>query len=247
MMMPFPWALMCGDCPPARGKRRGLTSIAADAQIDFSEECLSLLLSLRRYEHLRGTEMSEGSGMFVFIDKTYFKPTAEGWLFKEPGIWPRRTYRLTDAQKAGLVKPVRWMLVVIFTLTVAILQTRDLLSDSLSFSPWLSLAIAVIAGMIVLWIYVAVFIRPVLSDLTPTDERITFGDQVRMQAAALPKALIIVWLTLFLVVVILGVGMGFVDGWDLEDVGVIAFCAIMSLYPAVLLVIRSRQSNALRQ
>ena len=182
--------------------------------------------------------VSDRSGMFGFIDKMYFKPTDQGWLFKEPGLWRRKTYCVTDAQRMRLVKPVRWMTLVMIIVVIAGVEMQAFVSDSLHVSSWLAMATTVVLALVVFWIYLAVLFRPNLSGLQPTDDRITFSDQFRMQASGLPKPLVIVWLVGCLGFVILGLAISFIDGWHLENVLGIAFFATLGTYPAALLFFR---------
>jgi hypothetical protein len=190
--------------------------------------------------------MSDGSGMFGFIDKMYFKPTEKGWLFKEPSIWPRRTYLVTDAQKMRLAKPVRWMNLVMLIVVIAAIEMQGLVSDRLHLSFWLGMALVTVSALVVFWIYVTLFVRPNLSGLMQTDERITFSDQFRMQATMLPKPLMLVWLVICLAFVAIGLWLSFIEGLDLKGAAAIGFFAIIGAYPAALLVVRNRRSKALK-
>lgn len=185
--------------------------------------------------------MSNGSGMFGFIDKMYFKPIDKGWLFKEPAVWPRRTYVVTDAQKMRLARPVRWMSLVMLIVVIAGIQMQGFVSDRLHLSSWLGMAIVTLSALVVFWIYVALFVRPNLSGLTQTDERITWSDQFQMQATMLPKPVMIVWLVICLAFVAVGLWLNFIDGLDLKGAAAIGFFAIIGGYPAALLVVRSRR------
>ena len=118
--------------------------------------------------------VSERSGMFGFIDNMYFKPTDKGWLFKEPGLWRRKTYCVTDAQRMRLIRPVRWMTVVMIAVVIVGFQLQDLVSNSFHMPSWLAMTTSVVLALIFFWIYLAVFFRPNLSELTPTDARISF-------------------------------------------------------------------------
>lgn len=189
--------------------------------------------------------MSAGSGMFGFIDNIYFKPTENGWLFKEPSVWPRRTYLLTGAQKMRLTAPVRWMNLVVLVIVIAGLQVQEFVSDRLHVSSWFGMTMIVVLAWITIWIYVALFIRPNLSGLTPTDERITWFDQFQMQATMLPMPLMIVWLVICLALVAVGLWISSIDGLDVKGAASIGFFAILGIYPAALLVARSR-SKALK-
>jgi len=185
--------------------------------------------------------------MFGFIDKLYFKPAEEGWVFKEPALWRRKTYLLTDAEKMRMVGPVRWMSFVMAIIVIVAIEIQDFVSDRFHVSSGLALAAVIIVATAISWAYVAVFVRPHLSGLTATDERITFSDQLRMQAAALPRPLVIVWLVACMAFVAIGLGMSLLDGWDWKDAAGVALFAVFAAYPAALLVVRGRQSKALRQ
>jgi uncharacterized membrane protein len=179
--------------------------------------------------------MRDGSRIFGFIDNLYFSHTEKGWLFKEPSVWPRRTYLLTDGQKMRLARPVRWMNFVMLIILIAGLQIQGLVTDWLHVSAWFGMAIVVVSAVIVFWIYVALFVRPKLSSLTPTNERITWSRQFKAQATGLSKPLIVVWLVVCLAFVGLGLWMSFIDGWDLKGVASIGFFVILGIYPAALL------------
>ena len=191
--------------------------------------------------------MNDRAGMFGFIDKMYFKPTERGWLFKEPALWRRRTYLLTDAQKMRLVRPVRWMSLVSLIIVIVAIQALDVVSDRFHVSFWLSMAMVVAGAMVLTWIYLTLAFRPLLSGLTPTNERFTFSDQIRLQATGLPMALIIFWLVGCLAFVVLGSGLVFVDGWDWKDGAGIVFFATLGVYPAMLLVLRARKLRNVTQ
>lgn len=191
--------------------------------------------------------MNDRSGIFGFIDKLNFKPTDKGWVYKEPALWRRKTYLLSDAEKMRLVRPVRLMSIVMAIIVMVAIGIQDFVSDRFSVSPTLTLAVVTIVAMVISWTYVAIFMRPHLSGLTATDERITFFDQIRMQAAALPRPLVIVWLVACLAFVAVGLGMTILDGWDWKDAAGVALFAVFAAYPAALLVVRGRQAKVLRQ
>lgn len=176
--------------------------------------------------------------MFKFIDKMYFKPTDKGWLFKEPGLWRRRTYCVTDTQRMRLIRPVRWMTLVTIVVVLAGIQLQEFVSNRFHMSFWVSMTTSVVLALIVFWIYLTVFFRPNLSGLTPTDDRITFSDQFQMQAQGLPRWLVIVWLLICLGFVILGLAISFIEGWHLENVFGIAFFTMLGAYPAALMFFR---------
>ena len=191
--------------------------------------------------------MSNRPGMFGFIDRMYFKPTEKGWLFKEPALWRRRTYLLTDTEKMRLVGPVRWMSFAALVLIVAGIQAQDFVADHLHVPSILAAVAIAAAAMTGFWIYTAVFFHPLLSGLMPTNERITFSDQMRMQAIGLPMSVMIVWLVACLTFVILGSGVAFLDGWDWKDAAGIALFAILGVYPVMLLVLRARNVQTVSQ
>ena len=182
--------------------------------------------------------MEDRPKMLGFIDKMYFKPTDKGWLFREPGLWRRRTFRVTDAQRMRLIRPMRWMTLVTIVVVIAGIQLQDFVSSRFRVSSWLSITTSVVLALIFFWIYLAVFFRPKLSGLTPTDDRITFSDQFRMQAKELPGWLVIVWLLSCSGFVILGLAISFIEGWHWEDFFGIAFFTMLGTYPAALLFFR---------
>jgi hypothetical protein len=191
--------------------------------------------------------MDDRREMFGFIDRIYFKPTDNGWLFKEPAFWRRRTFLLTDSEKMRLVRPMRWLSLVSLILIIVAIEAQDFLSDRFHISFGWGMAVAVVLATVAAWSYVNVVLRPLLSGLTPTTERITFLDQFRMQAAALPVPLMTVWLIAALGFVILGLGIFFHGSWNWEDAIGIALFATIAVYPAALLVVRARQSRASRR
>ena len=52
------------------------------------------------------------------LEEISFKRAQDGWVFRSPSIWPRRTYLVTDAKKAAPVKPLRRMLMVQFVMII---------------------------------------------------------------------------------------------------------------------------------
>jgi len=163
-------------------------------------------------------------------DEISFKRVNDGWLFAPP-VWPRRTYLVTDAQKAGLSKPLRrlmWMqlgaiAVVCFVLS-AFLAGRDQMTY------WVGFGSAALVMMALSWAYSAVVMRPLLIGLVPTQERITFADRFQRQAEAIPNAVIIIMGLLSLMLFVAGALVSLKAKLDLQMIcGMVVF-GILSLY-----------------
>lgn len=177
------------------------------------------------------------------LDEMAFKRSGDGWLFTAPGFWFwRRTYRMTDEQKAKLVGPLRrmwWFQLVAIMVAVFIgFQLQDYYLPSAN---WLGVPIAILALMIAFWVYVAVAIRPLLSDLTPSEERITFSDRFEWQAKTYPVALIIAMFLTCLMFVAAGIAVAILGEWSLTDILAMAFFGILAVYWAALLRMKRRQ------
>lgn len=133
-----------------------------------------------------------GQGLSSGMVESFFKPGPEGWLFAVPLVWPRRTYLVTDEQKASLFGPLRriWWTQTL-TSIVAAIGLLTFLEDQ----PALTQVIVIGSAMVVIFIlssvYAALMIRPLLVGIPATNERISFSDQFKARAVALPKVFLI--------------------------------------------------------
>lgn len=185
--------------------------------------------------------MSKFSWVLGGVEELSFKRAHDGWLFTSQTVWPRRTYLVTDAQKANLVGPLRRMLAVQFVLIIVVVFASMNLAENYEPSTrWLVLGIALVAGTFLSWLYWAFAIRPLVAGLVPTDERITFSDRFKRQATIFPKAVIIVMLLGSLVLFAGGVAVSLHGAWDLMDVAGIVFFGILSVYWVALFVTKQR-------
>lgn len=185
--------------------------------------------------------MSKFGWVLGGMEELSFKRAHDGWLFTSPTMWPRRTYQVTDAQKAALVGPLRRMLAVQFVLIIVIVfAAMSLAENSQPSTRWLIIGAALIAGTLLSWLCWAVAIRPVVSSLVPTDERITFSDRFKRQATIFPKALIVVMLLGSLVLFAGGVAVSLHGARNLTDVAGATFFGILSAYWIALFVAKQR-------
>lgn len=176
------------------------------------------------------------------IEATSFKRRPDVWLFEVPRMWPRRTYLVTDEQKAMLVKPLirmQWALYLIalvgFILCVKILQDQDSLT----------LLIVLVGGVLVVglifsFIYTEVVIRPLLAGLPITSDRIRFSDKFKAQIALLPRALIICAVLFSFIMFAGGFVAGLLDGWDSFEIAMAVVFGSMTLVYIGVFVIRQR-------
>ncbi len=185
--------------------------------------------------------MSKFGWILGGLEEISFKRAQDGWVFRSPSIWPRRTYLVTDAQKANLVGPLRRMLAVQFVLIIVIVFVSMNLAENYEpLTRWLIFGIALVAGTFLSWLYWAFAIRPLVSGLVPTDERITFSDRFKRQATIFPKAVIIVMLLGSLVLFSGSVAVSLHGARDLIDITGAAFFGILSVYWIALFVVKQR-------
>lgn len=185
--------------------------------------------------------MSKFGWVLGGVEELSFKRAHDGWLFTSPTVWPRRTYLVTDAQKANLVGALRRMLAVQLVLIfVAVFGATTLAENYEPLTRWLVFGIAAVAATFLSWLYWAFSIRPLVAGLAPTDERITFSDRFKRQATIFPKAVIIVMLLGSLVLFAGGVAVSLHGAWDLMDVAGIVFFGILSVYWIALFVAKQR-------
>lgn len=188
--------------------------------------------------------MGKFGWVFGGVEELSFKRAHDGWLFTSPTMWPRRTYQVTDAQKAELVGPLRRMLAVQFVLIIVIVFVALSLAENYGASTrWLIIGMALVAGALLSWLNWALAIRPLVSGLAPTDERITFSDRFKRQAAIFPKALIVVMLLGSLVLFGGGVAVSLHGARDLMDIAGAAFFGILTVYWIALFVAKQRTAN----
>ncbi len=185
--------------------------------------------------------MSKFGWVLGGLEELSFKRAHDGWLFTSPTIWPRRTYLVTDAQKAKLVGPLRWMLALQFVLIIVIVFVAMSLAQNYAPSTrWLIIGLALVVGTFLSWLSWAFAIRPLVSGLVPTDERITFSDRFKRQATIFPKAVIIVMLLGSLVLFAGGVAVSLHGARDLTDIAGAMFFGILTVYWIALFVAKQR-------
>src|SRR5665213_86125 len=100
-----------------------------------------------REDHIRKSGQGLGSGMV----ESFFKRRPADWLFAAPLMWPRRTYLVTDEQKARLIEALRcmWWTQILTGIVAAIgllifLQDRPALTQAIVLG-------SVVVGIFILW------------------------------------------------------------------------------------------------
>ncbi len=185
--------------------------------------------------------MSKFGWVLGGLEELSFKRAHDGWLFTSRTVWPRRTYLVTDAQKANLVGPLRRMLAVQFVLIIVfVIIATNLAANYEPSTRWLIFGVTMVAATFLSWLYWAFAIRPLVSGLVPTDERITFSDRFKRQATIFPKAVIIVMLLGSLVLFAGGVAVSLHGARDLMDIAGAMFFGILSVYWIALFVAKQR-------
>jgi hypothetical protein len=185
--------------------------------------------------------MSKFGWVLGGVEELSFKRAHDGWLFTSPTVWPRRTYLLTDAQKANLVGPLHRMLAVQLVLIfVTVFGAMTLAENYETLNRWLVFGIAPVAVTFLSWLYWALAIRPLVAGLAPTDERITFSDRFKRQATIFPKGFIIIMLLGSLVLFAAGVAVLLHGALDLMEVAGIVFFGMLSVYWIALFVAKQR-------
>jgi hypothetical protein len=126
------------------------------------------------------------------LDRLYvssFKRASNGWLFEPRLFLARRTYLVTDEQKATLLGALRRLSIIqSLAVIVTLFAANTLLANHLHLGlDWLlDLGLKMVVLFFVLtilsWVYAALIIRPLLSGVTLVDEHITFSDRLRQQA-----------------------------------------------------------------
>jgi hypothetical protein len=186
--------------------------------------------------------MSKWSWRLTRPEELCFKPVPGGWLFAVPLVWPKRTYLLTDEQKATLSGPLRRMIFVQMVVGIAAAGiVPGLLENRAQLVQWLAIAAICVAIVLASTIYGAIVIRPRLAGLTETTQRITYMDRFRRQAMTYPKPMIVALLLCSLLLFVGDLALGFTERWDLTTViGSILF-GLTTLHSIALLVMRIRQ------
>lgn len=162
--------------------------------------------------------------------ESFFKPGPGGWLFAGPLVWPRRTYLVTDEQKATLFGPLRriWWTQTL-TSIVAAIGLLTFLEDQ----PALTQVIIIGGAMVVIFIlssvYAALMIRPLLVGIPATNERISFLDQFKARAVALPKAFLIGGAVISLVFFVVGLAFALGGETDLGTILSTVFFGVLTL------------------
>lgn len=172
-----------------------------------------------------------GQGLSSGMVESFFKRRPEGWLFAMPLVWPRRTYLVTDEQKASLVGPLRRMWwTQILTGIVAVIGLLTFLEDQ----PALTQVIVVGSAMVVFFIlqsgYAALMIRPLLVGIPATDERISFSDQFKARAVALPKVFLIGGAVISLLFFVVGLALALGGETDLATILSTVFFGVLTLF-----------------
>jgi hypothetical protein len=171
-----------------------------------------------------------GQGLSSGMVESFFKRRPEGWLFAMPLVWPRRTYLVTDKQKASLVGPLRRMWwTQISTGIVAVIGLLTFLEDQ----PALTQVIVVGSAMVVVFIlqsvYAALMIRPLLVGIPTTNERISFSDQFKARAVALPKVFLIGGAVISLLFFVVGLALALGAETDLATILSTVFFGVLTL------------------
>jgi hypothetical protein len=180
---------------------------------------------------------------FRHIEELCFKPTSGGWLLVVPFAWPKRTYLVTDVQKAALSKQLRRLLIVQMVVGIAAAcAVPGLLENQTSLIQWMAIAaicsVIILAGMA----YTAIAIRPRLAGLSQSEARITYMDRFKRQAAIYPMAMIIALLLCSAVLFAGDLALGITQRWDLTTaIGAVLF-GLTTLHAVALLIMRVRLS-----
>ncbi len=104
--------------------------------------------------------MSKFEWILGGLKEISFKRAQDGWVFRSPSIWPRRTYLMTDAQKVALVKPLRRMLMVQFGMIIVLVVVSNLTANYEPWTRWLVFGIATVVLIFLSWLYVVFALRP---------------------------------------------------------------------------------------
>ena len=168
-------------------------------------------------------------------EESSFKQRPDGWLFAAPYIWPRRTYLVTDEQKARLGKALRrmwWGQMLASIIVVIVLLT--LLENQPPLRLWLAVGVAMVVLTALSSAYSAFAFRPLLAGLPPANERITRSDVFRTRAETLPTWLVTVLALGSLVLFAGGLLTGSAQKWDLSAIlGTLFFGALSLFYIAL--------------
>lgn len=182
---------------------------------------------------------------FAQMAELPFKPVAGGYVYQAPSPWllmGGRRFRVTEAQKTELVARHRSMMRALFWLVVvggaiggpiAAAFMHDQGWKMLVTCGLVGLAIGYAANM---WLVLKV--RPMLGQLTPTDERITRSDKFKRQALVYSPRFMIVFGLLSLALTALEVwrGVSGPHGWDFIAVFGTALFGACTVYWAALYV-----------
>lgn len=181
-------------------------------------------------------------------DEMSFKRAPDGWLFSLPFIWSRRTYLVTDAQRELLALPLRrtmWgVFLSVILLIVVMAQIGSVGQNYHAPEYWVAYALLGGVIMVLAWAYVTIATRPLLTQLVPTQQRITYADRFRRQATLLPTALIIVGGLFSFAFFALGVAASLTSRWDLSLIFGSAFFGILTAYWVVLFIVKRSMQHA---
>jgi len=182
-----------------------------------------------------------------------FKPVADGYLYRAPSLWlftrgPH--FRVTEAQKAELIVCHRTMLRALFWLIViGGALGGPLAAAGLHGHGWKMLALCGLVGLAIGYaanVWLVRKVRPMLTQLAPTDERITRGERFKRQVAVFSPRFVIAFGLLSLALTALEVLRGIYgpDGWDLIAVFGTALFGACTIYWAVLYAMKRRHAAA---
>jgi MFS family permease len=171
-----------------------------------------------------------------------FKPVAGGYLYEAPSPWllvRSQRFRVTEAQKAELVVRHRTVLRAVFWLIVIGAGLGGPLAAAMHEYGWRMLAICGLVSLAIgysakLWL--ALKVRPMLVQLTPTDEQITRSDRFKRQAVVFSPRFIVAFGLLSLALTALEVLRGIYgsNGWDFIAVFGTSLFGICTIYWTVL-------------
>jgi hypothetical protein len=129
------------------------------------------------------------------VEEALFKPAATGWIFSAPNPWtfaPRRSYLVDDVQKADLALRVRrgrylrlLALIPIFALQVPMFLLFPFLLRAPSVGTWLLLALFVVFITVAMNLCDYLAVRPLLTGLPRTAERISLVEMYARQARSM--------------------------------------------------------------
>jgi len=182
-----------------------------------------------------------------------FKPTAGGYVYRAPSLWPfasGKHYLVNEQHKAMLAGYHRGMFRTLFWLIVVGAGIAGPLAGAfLSVSLWLKLGMSLLIGLAIgigasAWLVRKV--RPIIAGLEPSHERISQGDSFRALARSYSTPTLVGLLVLDVAMLLLaasvfitGPSVQYAIGW----LGVLIF-GCCTLYTAALFVTKCQNSVA---